>query len=131
MREILADGLVSRGAGTGEGNSKSGIWRSHQIPDLRSTARFWQADEGTGRSPFTWLLLTSFLGLVVDLDHLTTAEITAVGAGSVRQDRLAAIAADGQVGGADGIMGPTTIPATFADFAFWQRCHFKCSLENQ
>ena len=54
-----------------------------------------------------------------DIQHLSAPVVAPVGANSVRQHRLVAVAAFGQLGGADGIVGTTAIAAAFAQFSLW------------
>ena len=54
-----------------------------------------------------------------DFQHLPAAIETAVGANPVRQHRLVAVAAFGQLGCADGIVGAAPVAAALAQFSLW------------
>ena len=81
--------------------------------------------------PITEQICADCLGQLINLNNLSAPKVTAVRASPVGQNRFVAVAARGQVGGAEGVVGTTAVAATLAEFAFWQRCHFKGSLKNQ
>jgi hypothetical protein len=54
-----------------------------------------------------------------DIQHLPAAVLAAVGTNPVRQHRLVAVAALGQLGNADGIVGTAAVAAALAKFSLW------------
>jgi hypothetical protein len=75
---------------------------------------------------FRHLVLALGRGLV---DDLQTAHVGATArADPVGQCFLAALLAIYQLWCADGVVGAAAIPASLANFAFWQRSHLELSL---
>jgi hypothetical protein len=73
---------------------------------------------GQFQIPFVLAGLLPGRGLLgCDIQHLPAAVEAAVGANPVRQHRLVTVAAFGQLGGADGIVGAAPVAAALAQFS--------------